>query len=202
MSKKLVESYENILKISDLRDYWLLKKFKNITAWIIKLNEFSIGLILEKDNSEWYLKVFVNTKHIIFNKLDTSDYWYVIHLTTTRCNYGWYRRWFICPWNWKKCSNLYLTKDWKFYSRKYLNLAYYEQSLSKEQRVFNEMNWKYQIKADELKHNIKNKSRKWVKTRKQRKLEDYESKIRTKHEKAFYFAKKLSKLSWILDKFK
>lgn len=202
MAKELVENYKNVLKISDLRDYLLLRKNKILTSWIIKLNDYSIGLILEKDGYEWYLKVFVDTKDIIFNRLDTNNYWYVIHLTTSKCNYGWFRRWFVCPWNWKKCSNLYLTNDWKFYSRKFLNLSYFEQRLSKWQRFFDEMNWKYEIKATELKSNIKYKKRNWFKTRKQRKLEDYELKIKTKHQKAFYFAKKLNKLNSILDKFK
>ena len=176
MNKELVTSYRNILKISTLRDYWLLKKYKNITSANILLNWWCMWTIFERDWDSWYLKVFVNWNDIIFNRLDTRNYWFVIHLITTKCNYWWKRWWFICPWTWKKCSNLYFHSSWRFYSRKYLNLSYPEQKLSKKQRNFEVVMWKYNDKADEIKWQIKYKTRLWLKTRKQTKLEYFESK--------------------------
>lgn len=195
MTKKLVENYKNVLKISDLRNYWLLRYDKNITSWIINLNDFALGLILDKDNKEWYLKTFVNRNDIIFNKLDTNDYWYVIHLITTKCNYGWFRWWFICPWSWKKCSHLYFHESWKFFSRKYLNLSYLEQNLSKNQRIVDEINWKYESKADILKSKIKYTFRKWIKTKKQKKLEKFESKIISIEQREQFYYNKISKFN-------
>lgn len=197
MTKKLVENYKNVLKISDLKDYWLFRDFKNITSWIINLNDFALGVILEKDNNEWYLKNFVNRNDIIFNKLDTKDYWYIIHLTTTKCNYGWFRWWFICPWSWKKCSHLYYHESWKFFSRKYLNLWYLEQNLSKNQRILDEVNWKYEFKANILKSKIKYPFRKWIKTKKQAKFEEFESKIISSEERKIFYNNKIGKLNII-----
>lgn len=201
MTKKLVENHKNVLKISDLRDYLMLRKYQNITSWIIVLPDASVWLILEKDEKQWYLKVFVNHQDIIFNRTDTSNYWYVIHLVTTKCNYGWFRWWFICPWNGKKCSHLYFTDNWKLYSRSYLKLTYSDQYLSKNQREFDEMNWKYDDEILELKSRIKYKQRKGLKTRKQSLLEKYENKSKTKEEKSSYFNKKIDKIYLKLSKF-
>lgn len=201
MTKKLVENHKNILKISDLRDYLMLRKYQNVTSWIISLPDVSVWLILEKDEKQWYLKVFVNHQDIIFNRTDTNNYWYVIHLETTKCNYGWFRWWFICPWSWKKCSHLYFTDHWKLYSRKYLNLTYLDQYLSKNQREFDEMNWKYDDKILALKSKIKYKQRKGLKTKKQSLLEKYENKSKTKEEKSAYFNKKIDKIYLKFSKF-
>ena len=179
MNRESISKYKSVLKISELNDiFWFNSVKKSIWA-NIHLYHWWIGVIFEKDWNEWYLKMFVNKVDIIMNKLNSTDFWYIIHLSVTKCNYWWYRWWFICPWSWEKCANLYLYKDWKFYSRKYLNLLYPEQLLSKNQRLFDNWLWKYHNIAEEVQKSIKYTTRNWLKTRKQRKLEKIALKLST-----------------------
>ncbi len=59
-----------------------------------------------------------------------------VHIVSTKCEFGGYRWWFICPKTHKKCLNLYFSPlDSTYYSRETLNLSYVSQNKSREQRI-------------------------------------------------------------------
>ncbi|MCP4523338.1 MAG: hypothetical protein GY828_03900 [Candidatus Gracilibacteria bacterium] len=195
MNSECISRYKSILKISELNGIFGFNSAKKSIGANIQLYHGGIGVIFEKDGSEGYLKMFVNKVDIIMNKLNSTDFGYVIHLAVTKCNYGGYRWWFICPGSGKKCANLYLYKDGKFYSRKYLNLIYPEQLLSKNERIFNNGLWKYHNKAEEVQKSIKYTTRNGLKTRKQRKLEKIALKLSTKESRQSVIDERIKTLS-------
>lgn len=59
-----------------------------------------------------------------------------VHIVSTKCEFGGYRWWFICPKTHKKCLNLYFSSlDSTYYSREVLNLSYASKYASRGFRI-------------------------------------------------------------------
>lgn len=84
------------LSIFKLKEFGLLKGYHATTlTWTYRISghQNSIGIIV--DINELYAKVnYTNTSRYTGEK---KDYDYKIQLTTSRCNFGGVRYWFICP---------------------------------------------------------------------------------------------------------
>ena len=63
---------------------------------------------------------------------------YVFDLDIVKCNYGWYRYYFVCPMTDKRVEKLFLI-NWKFATRYQYNLTYLSTKEDKTQRLFASM---------------------------------------------------------------
>ena len=60
-----------------------------------------------------------------------------IKISKSKCNYWWFRYWFVCPNCWKRYVSLYLWNNREFYCRKCHNLCYPDQKFSDAIKRFN-----------------------------------------------------------------
>ncbi|MDD3262589.1 MAG: hypothetical protein PHR61_01975 [Candidatus Absconditabacteria bacterium] len=107
-----------------------------------------------------------------FSGIDRStqerrNYYHVISLAKTDCNYGGYRYWFVCPKCGKKYGKLYIAGN-HFHCRKCLNLCYEDQKRGDLYKAFNRV-YPKRAEAEELYKTIKYKYRNGKITRKYKK---------------------------------
>lgn len=113
-----------------------------------------------------YFKLSEYQKPYIKLSYDFRDksYDYKIYLEKVKCNFWWYRYYFICPKLNIKVTGLYLWSNWYYLSRNAQNLCYETQLYWKRQRAFNKLfNWDDACKIEET---IKYPFRNWKPTRK------------------------------------
>lgn len=138
--------------------YWHINWNKNWEIWIevntIDINNYIRVKFSQTDRFSWLKENFD----------------YKIRITKIKCNYWWYRYFFICPCSWIKCSILYLQNNWYFACRKILNLCYESQNYSKYWRLLDSILWK-EYEAEKLYNTIKYKYRNGKITRKFKKYQ-------------------------------
>ena len=86
------------LSIFKLKEFGLLCGYAATTlkwTWRLSGRENSIGIRVDIEGTEPYVKVNYTTTDRSTN--EKTDYDYKISLTTTSCNFGGVRYWFICP---------------------------------------------------------------------------------------------------------
>ncbi len=181
--KDSVEDYSKTIDIKTLKERWYLDKWMDCKKWLLHWeadwkNNWNISVEVNKSKNKWFFRVsFTQTnKSWERKKLD-----YKIQLVTTTCNYGWVRRWFLCPCTWNRCSILYLQSNWIFASRKTLDLCYDIQKQSKKSRTNNNIILSEE-EIKELRKEIKYPFRNWKPTRKYRRLLRIISKMPNKDE--------------------
>lgn len=124
---------------------------------------WSIGLQVYTSESSNYCRVIFTQTTDAGEKVNHN---YKIQLSRTKCNYWWYRYWFICPCSGRRCSILYLQPNGIFCDRVALDLVYDSQYVNKNYRWLDKIMWSW--KADELYASIKYKYRNGKPTRKYR----------------------------------
>lgn len=170
MWKNTVEDFRKTLSIKNFKNSWFLdwnyKKWK--TTWYLNWEEiWNIWLEIVKDDFSWYLRVFFSQTDYYWKK----EYFdYKIDLVTTKCNYWWVRRYFLCPCKKNKCEILYLQNNWIFASRKTLDLCYERQKESKKFRKLWFLLCDNFTKILEIKETIKYPFRNWKPTRKMKRI--------------------------------
>ena len=175
------------LNIFKLKEFGLLNGFHASTltwTWRLSGSKNSIGIIVDvRDNP--YVKVnYTNTNR---NTDEKTDYDYKINLTTTPCNFGGVRYWFICPLSrngvscGRRTGTLYLASSGNYFGcRHCYDLSYESRN---ESRLGRFGNIGYTIVADrkieELYSQIKRWTYKGKPTKKARKLKALEAKLNT-----------------------
>ncbi|MHC4645131.1 MAG: hypothetical protein ACYTBJ_06500 [Planctomycetota bacterium] len=119
------------LSIFKLKEFGLLKGYSATTlTWTRKLSgeKSSIGIIVNIED-ESYVKVSYTITDR--NTGEKTDYDYIISLTTTPCNFGGVRYWFICPLSvngvycGRRTGTLYLASSGHYFGcRHCYNLSY------------------------------------------------------------------------------
>lgn len=170
-------------------EIWWLKKQGYLNGWkaaTIKWTrgasgrESSVGIFVSTMNEDEYLRIDYTQTDREGNK---QDFDYKIPLTTTSCNYGGQRYWFICPWyaNGKYCGRrvgvLYLGGK-HFACRHCYNLTYESRNENHSYRynpLFSSLI--HITKIEKLEEQIKRRYYAGKPTRKQRRIEKLRSKI-------------------------
>ena len=182
-SKTTVEQATQ-LNIFKLKEFGLLDGYRSSTlTWTRRLSghKSSIGILV--DTEELYAKVNYTTTDR--NTDEKTDYDYKISLTTTPCNFGGVRYWFICPLSingvycGRRTGTLYLASGGKYFGcRHCYDLSYESRN---ESRLGRFGNIGYAIvaerKAEELYSQIKRWTWRGKPTRKARKLKALEAKM-------------------------
>ena len=176
------------LSIFKLKEFGLLVGFHVSTlTWTHKASghKNSIGITVDVEEAEPYVKVNYTTTDR--NTGEKTDYDYKISLTTTPCNFGGVRYWFICPLSvngvycGRRTGTLYLASGGNYFGcRHCYNLSYESRN---ESRLGRFGNIGYTIVADrkieELYSQIKRWTYKGKPTKKARKLKALEAKLNT-----------------------
>lgn len=184
-SKTTVEQATQ-LSIFKLKEFGLLGGYANTTlnwTWRLSGRKNSIGIIV--DTEDLYAKVNYTTTDR--NTGEKTDYDYKIRLTTTACNFGGVRYWFICPLNvngiycGRRVGTLYLASGGNYFGcRHCYDLSYESRN---ESRLGRFGNIGYTIvtehKIEELYGQIKRWTYKGKPTKKVRKLRALETKMDT-----------------------
>ncbi len=173
------------LNIFKLKEFGLLDGFYHSTTlswtWRLSGHKSSIGIAV--DTEDLYAKVnYTNTKRSTGEK---TDYDYKISLTTTPCNFGSVRYWFICPLSkngvscGRRTGTLYLASGGNYFGcRHCYDLSYESRN---ESRLGRFGNIGYTIvtdrKIEELYSQIKRWTYKGKPTKKARKLQALEAKV-------------------------
>jgi len=172
------------LSIFKLKEFGLLKGYSATTlTWTRRLsgNKSSIGISV--DTEDLYAKV--NYTITDRNTDEKTDYDYKISLTTTPCNFGGVRYWFICPLSvngmycGRRTGTLYLATGGHYYGcRNCYNLSYESRNESRLGR-FGSIG--YPIVADRKIEELYSQIKRWTwrgrPTRKARKLHSLEQKM-------------------------
>ena len=175
-SKSTVEDSTQ-LSIFKLKELGLLTGYCATTlTWTRSLSghKSSIGIVV--DTEDLYAKV--NYTVTDRNTDEKTDYDYRIALTTTSCNFGGVRYWFICPLSTngaycgRRVGTLYLAPGAKYFGcRHCYNLSYESRN---EPRLARPGGIGYPIKAERLYEELYKKTKRWTwrgkPTRKARKL--------------------------------
>jgi len=141
-----------------------------------------------KYNANFILDVIDKKPYIEFSYFLKWKYIkYKVLLDKVKCNFWWYRYYFICPKLDIKTTSLYFWTDWCLSSRKALNLCYRTQLYWKRQRVFNKLF--NSNEAEKIEETIKYKYRNWKPTRKYLKAMKLRN-IRPSREEFKYFVEK------------
>lgn len=121
--KEMVEQRTCSININELRKNWKWKCRATLPSYNnhpFLLGKVKIQLVHDLDNKKWNIKITEPGP-----RCRTP----MIFLTSTRCNYGGTREWFICPSCSRRVGILYREKD-NFRCRKCLNLVYYSQKIN------------------------------------------------------------------------
>ena len=185
-SKTTVEQATQ-LNIFKLKEFGLLDGFYRTTTltWTRRSSgsKNSIGIVVDVEEAEPYVKVnYTNTNRSTDEK---TDYDYKISLTTTPCNFGGVRYWFICPLSingvycGRRTGTLYLTSGGSYFGcRHCYDLSYESRN---ESRLGRFGNIGYSVVADrkieELYSQIKRWTYKGKPTKKARKLQAIETRL-------------------------
>jgi len=153
------------LSIFKLKEFGLLKEWSATTlTWTRRLSgkKSSIGAIIDVTD-EPYIKVNYTITDRDGNK---TDYDYKITLTTTPCNFGGVRYWFICPLSvngnfcGRRVGTLYLGPGGKYFGcRHCYNLSYESRN---EPRFARPGGIGYPIKAERLYEELYKKTKRWT----------------------------------------
>ena len=173
------------LSIFKLKEFGLLDGFHASTltwTWRLSSSKNSIGIIVDvRDNP--YVKVnYTTTDRSTGEK---TDYDYKISLTTTPCNFGGVRYWFICPLSvngvycGRRVGSLYLASGGNYFGcRHCYDLSYESRN---ESRLGRFGQWGYVLKAERQYEELYKKTKRWTwrgrPTRKARKLHILEQKM-------------------------
>ncbi|UCH70808.1 MAG: hypothetical protein JSV29_02165 [Candidatus Bathyarchaeota archaeon] len=174
------------LSIFKLKEFGLLTGYAATTLrwkWSLSGRKSSIGICV--DTEELYAKV--NYTVTDRNTGKKTDYDYKISLTTTPCNYGGVRYWFICPLSrngvycGRRTGTLYIASGGNYFGcRHCYDLSYESRN---ESRLGRFGNIGYTIvaerKIEELYNQIKRWTYKGKPTKKARKLKALEAKLNT-----------------------
>jgi len=172
------------LSIFKLKEFGLLNGRSATTlTWTRRLSgkKSSIGAIVDV-TGEPYIKVNYTITDRDGNK---TDYDYKIALTTTPCNFGGIRYWFICPLSMngvycgRRVGTLYLGSGGKYFGcRHCYNLSYESRN---EPRLARLGGIGYPIKAERLYEELYKKTKRWTwrgkPTKKARKLQTLEQRM-------------------------
>ncbi len=165
--KHTTDDYSKTLTIKFLKKFWYLDNGKLEQTWALYWTRnwnanWNIWFQITIWESSWIIRVYFNQTDREWNKKELD---YNIKLTSTKCHYGWVRRWFLCPCKWNRCSILYLQNNWIFASRKTLDLCYDDQKRPHSRREFNRV-FPKDNEAEKIYKTIKYKYRNWKPTRK------------------------------------
>jgi hypothetical protein len=183
-SKSTVEDSTQ-LSIFKLKEFGLLGGWSATTlTWTRQLSgrKSSIGILVDVTD-EPYVKV--NYTITDRDSGEKTDYDYKISLTTTRCNFGSKRYWFICPLSvngiycGRRVGTLYLAPGGKYFGcRHCCNLSYESRN---EPRLARLGGIGYPIKAERLYEELYKQTKRWTwrgrTTRKARRLYALERKM-------------------------
>lgn len=173
------------LSIFKLKEFGLLRGYCASTlTWTRKLSghKNSIGICV--DTEELYVKV--NYTITDRNTGEKTDYDYKINLTTTHCNFGGVRYWFICPLSvngvycGRRTGTLYLASGGRYFGcRRCYDLSYESRNECRLGR-FGQLGYilKAERQYEELYKSIKRWTWRGRPTRKARKLQALEQKMR------------------------
>jgi len=165
------------LSIFKLKEFGLLRGYAATTlTWTRKLSghKSSIGIIVDTEN----LYAKVNYTITDRNTDEKTDYDYKISLTTTPCNFGGVRYWFICPLSingvycGRRTGTLYLASGGRYFGcRHCYNLSYESRNESRLGRI-GQLGYllKAERQMEELQSQIKRNFYNGKPTRKFRKL--------------------------------
>jgi len=173
------------LSIFKLKEFGLLRGYAATTlTWTRKLSgkQSSIGIIVNIQD-EPYVKV--NYTITDRNTDEKTDYDYKINLTTTPCNFGGVRYWFVCPLSvngvycGRRTGTLYLASGGRYFGcRHCYNLSYESRN---ECRLGRFGQLRYILKADRQYEELYKSIKRWTwrgrPTRKVRRLEKLEHKM-------------------------
>jgi hypothetical protein len=174
------------LNIFKLKEFGLLDGFRASTlTWTHRPSghENSIGITVDIEEPKPYVKVkYTNTSRSTGEK---TDYDYKISLTTTPCNFGGVRYWFICPLSkngvycGRRTGTLYLASGGHYFGcRHCYNLSYESRNESRLGRIGNiGFPIVAERKIEELYSQIKRWTWRGKPTRKARKLKAIEAKM-------------------------
>lgn len=172
------------LSIFKLKEFGLLRGYAATTlTWTRKLSgkKSSIGILVDTEN----LYAKVNYTITDRNTDEKTDYDYKISLTTTPCNFGGVRYWFICPLSvngvycGRRTGTLYLASGGHYFGcRHCYNLSYESRNECRLGR-FGQLG--YVLKADRQYEELYKSIKRWTwrgrPTRKARKLQSLEQKM-------------------------
>lgn len=183
-SKRTVEDSTQ-LSIFKLKEFGLLVGYCSTTlTWTRRLSgrKNSIGILVDVTDGPY---VKVNYTITDRDSGEKTDYDYKISLTTTRCNFGGKRYWFICPLSvngiycGRRVGTLYLAPGGKYFGcRRCHNLSYESRN---EPRLARPGGIGYPIKAERLYEELYMQTKRWTwrgkPTRKARRLRVLEKKM-------------------------
>jgi hypothetical protein len=173
------------LNIFKLKEFGLLNGYAATTltwTWHLSGSKNSIGIIVDvRDNPYVKVNYTVTDRHTD----EKTDYDYKISLTTTPCNFGGVRYWFICPiskngvYCGRRTGTLYLASSGNYFGcRHCYDLSYESRN---ESRLGRFGNIGYTIvterKIEELDNQIKRWTYKGKPTKKARKLQALKAKV-------------------------
>jgi hypothetical protein len=153
------------LSIFKLKEYGLLSGFVGSTiTWTSRPSGHKNSIDILVDTEELYAKVnYTITER---NTGERTDYEYKIQLTTTPCNYGGVRYWFICPLSrngvycGRRVAKLYKAPGTKYFAcRHCYNLTYESRN---EPRLARPGSIGYPIVAERLYNELYQKTKRWT----------------------------------------
>lgn len=189
LSSKTVVENTTKLSIFKLKEFGLLRSYAATTlTWTStqsgKTN--SIGIIVDVQGDPYARVNYTNTDRFTGEK---TDYDYKIRLTTTPCNFGGVRYWFICPltvngvYCGRRTGALYLGGGSHYFGCRHCqNLSYASRNETKWQRFgLWGLSMVMERKYDEQYKKIKRWTWRGKPTRKVRKLKTLEAKLNNCH---------------------
>ena len=173
------------LNIFKLKEFGLLDGYAATTLswkWRLSGRKTSIGIIADIEKAEPFIRVNYTTTDR--NTDEKTDYNYKISLTTTPCNFGGVRYWFICPLSingvycGRRVGSLYLAPGRKYFGCRYCHDLSYESR--NESRLGRFGNIGYTIVAERKIEELYSQIKRWTwrgkPTRKARKLNAIQAK--------------------------
>lgn len=139
MSKTEIDGLKKI-EASFLKKHKYFMGWKSgLLTWTSSWNQNKNSVSIEVSSSDRYLRIYYAQTDR--DTQEKKDFDYKIPLTTTACNYGGYRDWFICPWYksgvycGRRVGVLYKDGDY-FACRHCYNLTYASRNLSGTSKMF------------------------------------------------------------------